>query len=143
MAELRLACEALMVLAAVRLVLGILPFPVAMARLGLRSEAGKGGRDCGRAPESAILAVARAVQRGSRVAPFKAVCLQQAVAAAMMLRRHGLAVEVHFGVARDEQRVLTAHAWSICRGAVITGEHSMSRYAPIAVFATWPESSQC
>src|ERR1700728_1626876 len=42
--------------------------------------------------------------------PFKAVCLPQAMAARVMLKRRGVASVMHFGAARGRDK-LDAHAW--------------------------------
>ncbi len=127
----RLAAEALALLAVARVVLLCLRFPVAMRLAGLRP-----GRAApvGPASDPLVSVVELAVRRAAARAPFRAVCLQQAVAAALMLRRRGRPVEVHFGVARDGARALTAHAWSVCGGQVVTGQAAIARHAPIAVF---------
>lgn len=128
-AERRLALKALAALAEARLTLAFLPFPKAMARFGLHV-----GRTEAAAPNPEIArAISVAVRRAAGVAPFRAVCLQQAVAAALLLRRLGQPVEVHFGVAHDEAG-LGAHAWAICDGFVVTGGEQRDAFTPIAVF---------
>ena len=135
--ERRLALEALLLLAAIRVLLAVLPFRLAMARLGLRPRGIGVGATMADGTDVAkvITRVGRAVRRGAKIAPFRAVCLQQALAAALMLRRRGLSAEVHFGVARPSDTPLQAHAWSICRGVVVTGEDVMGRFTPLAVFS--------
>ncbi len=131
------AIEALITLAVARVVLALLPFTRAMACFGLRPRfEGAGAQQAACADRMVIAdAVQRAVRRASKVAPFRAVCLQQAVAASLMLRRRGMAVEVHFGVAKDSIGAVNAHAWSVCMGTVITGGFALDGYARIAVFA--------
>lgn len=139
--EVRLAIEAFVALATARVVLAVLPFPKAVARLGLTLRAapsprlpGEGwgeGQDVDRAR---IAEVKRAIGRAARVAPFRAVCLQQACAAALMLRRRGLSTEVHFGVAPQSGAPLSAHAWSVCHGVIVTGANAIAVHTPIAVF---------
>ncbi|GAB3123682.1 lasso peptide biosynthesis B2 protein [Novispirillum itersonii] len=134
--ELWLAAEALALLAVARIVLILLPFRIAMRWLGLRLERGGSEEMDGVAGAPFVLSVADAVRRGASVAPFRAVCLQQAVAAALMLRRRGHAVQVYFGVAKERDGTMTAHAWSRCRGILVTGGKQMPRYQPISVFVT-------
>jgi hypothetical protein len=137
--ERRLVLEAVIALAAARLTLSLLPFPRALARLGLRQRQGQGEGVMG--PMSAtdaapIAAIALAIDRATRVAPFRAVCLPQACAAVLMLRRRGLSTEVHLGVAARPAEPLGAHAWSVCRGIVVTGASARPGHAPIAVFTS-------
>ncbi len=128
--EWRLVFEALAALAQARLMLARLPFPRAMARLGLRI----GGPETAVADTEIGKAVAVAVRRAASIAPFRAVCLQQAVAAALLLRRRGQPVEVLFGVARHDTR-LDAHAWAISGAVTVTGGAQRHRFTQIAVFA--------
>ena len=140
-AEQSLALEALIYLALCRSMLALLPFRIAMQRLGLRlhtdgivSQSASGSTPgSGSGPGTAI---GLAVQRASSIAPFKAVCLQQALAAALMLRRRGHDVEVYFGLAKDAEGKLIAHAWSKCHGGLVTGGQQMPHYTPISVFVT-------
>jgi len=134
-----MAVEALWALALARLLLLILPFPTAMAWLGLQM--GSAMAVEGNAAMWEIRNdVKTAVRRASRVAPFRAVCLQQAVAASVLLRRRGLASEIHFGVARPDRSSgqpgdsLTAHAWTTCAGETVTGGANKEGFVPIAIF---------
>ncbi len=138
-----LALEALIYLALCRGMLALLPFRIAMQWLGLRLHAGgivseaAPGSSTGPGTESGPgSAIGLAVQRASSIAPFKAVCLQQALAAALMLRRRGHDVEVYFGLAKDAEGKLIAHAWSKCQGGLVTGGQQMPHYTPISVFVT-------
>jgi len=136
-AERRLAIEALLLLAVSRTLLAVLPFRIAVAWLGLRRGNETDGDDGNGSPTAAIVhLVADAVRRAASVAPFRAVCLQQAVTAALMLRFRGYGVQVHFGVARDADRNMIAHAWSRCQGVLVTGGQQMPGYAPISMFVT-------
>lgn len=135
--EWRLAIEALLLLAVSRTVLAVLPFRIAVRCLGLRHGTGV-DREGGDGTATALIVhrVADAVRRAASVAPFRAVCLQQAVAAALMLRFRGHAVQVHFGVAKDANGGMIAHAWSQCQGVLVTGGRQASHYQPISVFVT-------
>ncbi len=138
-AERRLAVEALTLMAISRTVLALLPFRIAMRRFGLRLDHGiemAADEEEKVAASPAVLLVGDAVRRAASVSPFRAVCLQQAIAAALMLRRRGHAVQVHFGVARDQDGNLIAHAWCRCQGKLVTGGHEAVRYQPISVFVT-------
>ncbi len=62
-----------------------------------------------------------AVTRAARYLPFKAVCLPQAMAARVMLKRRGIASVMHFGAAKGETKPLDAHAWLDAAGVEVTG----------------------
>ena len=131
-AERRLVSEAALYLLAVRLVFGMLPFARALRVLAIARAVQGGGR---LAPEEAG-AVGRAISRAARHVPFRAACLQQAFAALLMLRRRDLAATVHLGLARDASgRGLEAHAWSRNGEVPVTGAGAAPRFATVATFA--------
>ncbi|PWC52994.1 lasso peptide biosynthesis B2 protein [Azospirillum sp. TSO22-1] len=127
--ERRLTTEAVVTLTMVCALLKALPFARVMRLFGLNAN----GPAAGRVDAAAARAVARAVARAGRNLPFAAVCLPQATAAALMLRRRGLAAEVHFGVARRGGGI-EAHAWSRCGDVLVSGGAESAAYSPIAVF---------
>jgi hypothetical protein len=129
--EQRLIGEAVLRLLAVRLALGLLPFPRALRLLRIvQSEASAGRVAAAEASE-----VSRAITGAARHVPFRAVCLQQAFAALLMLRRRGLAATVHLGLARElGANALNAHAWSSCGELPVTGVASARGFVAIATF---------
>lgn len=128
--ERRRTCEAVLLLLAVRIVLALLPLPQALRLFGIAQ--GAAGR--GKVEPDQAAQVARAIARAARHVPFRAVCLQQAFAALLMLRRRGLAATVHFGLLRDGDE-LKAHAWSRCGEVPVTGVAAARGFTPIAAFA--------
>lgn len=121
--------EAALVLLAVRIALALLPLPRALRLFAIT----EGNMSSGRTdPEEAKL-VGGAIARAARHVPFRAVCLQQAFAALLMLRRRNLAATVHFGLLREGSK-LKAHAWSRCGEVPVTGVAAAHGFAPIAAF---------
>jgi Transglutaminase-like superfamily len=121
-----LAIEAVAFLLWARVIFALLPVPIAFRLIGQKSRA------CpvaGTAEE-----VRMAVTRAAHYAPFKAVCLQRAFAAFLMLRRRGLPATVHFGVRRQGDTSLVAHAWSMSAGTSVTGTSMAEEFVPIAIF---------
>lgn len=57
----------------------------------------------------------------SRHTPWKSNCYAQAIAAQNMLRRRGIPGTVYFGVAKEDDKTLSAHAWLICGDICVTG----------------------
>ena len=130
--ERRAVVEAALCLLVVRLALGLLSFPRALHLLRIMPGEGGGGHVDAAAAE----AVGRAIARAATHAPFRAVCLQQAFAALLMLRRRGLAATVHLGLTRDSDRGgLAAHAWSRCGPAAVTGVAASEGFVAVAAFA--------
>jgi len=124
--------EAALCLLAVRVAFGLLPLPRAL-RL-FRIAQGEAGAGRVAAPEACE--IGRAIARAARHVPFRAVCLQQAFAALLMLRRRGLAATVHLGLAREHgSPSLQAHAWSRCGEVPVTGVPAARDFVPIAAFA--------
>ncbi|MCJ2189113.1 lasso peptide biosynthesis B2 protein [Novosphingobium beihaiensis] len=68
-----------------------------------------------------IQTIGWAVRSAAPWMPFRAVCLQQAMAAHAMLRRRGIASVMHFGAHRNEGEELGAHAWLDAGGLRVTG----------------------
>ena len=52
--------------------------------------------------------------------PWQSTCLTRAVAAKLLLRRHGFSSTLFLGLARTDSK-LTAHAWLSCNDVLITG----------------------
>ena len=129
--ERHLTVEAAFWLLLVRLAIGVLPFRSALRLLRIAPGEAAGGRiDASEASE-----IGRAVERAARHVPFRAVCLQQALAALMMMRRRGLAGTARFGLARDAQGELIAHAWSHCGELPVTGVAAARGFVAVAAFA--------
>jgi hypothetical protein len=87
-------------------------------------------------PHQAQLAkeISWAVTRGAAHVPFKAVCLPQAMAARVMLKRRGVASAMHFGAAKGQVKALDAHAWLDAAGVKVTGYPVGPQFAEIACF---------
>lgn len=105
----RLLFEAMLIVPAVRIALWTLPFRFVHSRVA-RPRTPRGG-------DVSIERVLRAVQAIARRVP-RATCLTRAMAARVMLARHGHETTLRFGVAKEEGRV-AAHAWLEKDGAVI------------------------
>ena len=134
-----LVVEAVAWLWLARLALIVIPFPRLARRLGkfvtptvARNLQKKSKRlqDDARCAEE----VGWAVTRSARYVPFKAVCLPQAMAARMMLKRRGVASVLHFGAAKGKEKPLDAHAWLDAAGVEVTGYPVAKGFAEIACF---------
>lgn len=75
-----------------------------------------------------------AVTRAARHVPFKAVCLPQAMAARVMLKRRGVNSVLHFGAAKGQEKPFDAHAWLDAAGVEVTGYPIAKDYTEIACF---------
>lgn len=130
-----LAFEALAALIYSRLVLMFFPFATAMTLLGLRqTELAATTVNAPSLNRATAEAIGKAIRRAAQISPLRAVCLQQAAAAAMMLRKRKLPAALYFGVAKDDGGSLEAHAWSVCGNYIITGRPMVSKYVPITAY---------
>jgi len=134
-----LLAEAVAYLFAARLALIFIPFPRLARRLGTfvpPADARAVAVRVGTAPDQALLAeaIGWAVTRAARYVPFRAVCLPQAMAARVMLRRRGVRSVMHFGAAKGTEKPLDAHAWLDAAGVQVTGYPVAEGFAEIACF---------
>lgn len=77
----------------------------------------------------------------SRYTPWKSKCLVQAITAHNMLLRRGIASTIYFGVARESESTLAAHAWLKCGEMVVTGDQSRERFSTVMQIGYPPGSN--
>jgi hypothetical protein len=133
-----LVAEAVACLLAARLALIFFPFPRLARHLGtfvpptdLRAM-----RARQETAEQTWLAreIGWAVTRAARYVPFRAVCLPQAMAAGVMLKRRGVAGVMHFRATMGREKEIDAHAWLDAAGVEVTGYPVAENFAEIACF---------
>jgi|SRR5579863_831223 len=134
-----LLVEAVAYLFAARLALIFIPFPRLARQLGTfvpPTDPRTSRARSGTAPDQAQLAeaIGWTVARAARYVPFKAVCLPQAMAARVMLKRRGIGSVMHFGAAKGQEKPLDAHAWLDAAGIEVTGYPVAENCAEIACF---------
>lgn len=124
--EVRLLAAALPLVLIVRLGLWLLPSSAILA--GVRRLAAMHPRSARRTED--VRTIVWAVRAVSRRFPA-ATCLTQAIAARVLLVRHGLAAELRVGVARDAVGEFRAHAWLEREGRVIIGGDESLSFKPM------------
>ncbi len=132
-----LVVEAVACLLLARLGLIFVPFPKLARRLGhfVPPSDPRAAAARERTLQAAVAEeIGWAVTRAARHVPFKAVCLPQAMAARVMLKRRGVASVMHFGAARGQEKPLDAHAWLDAAGVEVTGYPVAKNFAEIACF---------
>ena len=82
-----------------------------------------------------LKAVEIAIIRASRIVPWRCKCYEQAIAAKMILHGHGLETTLYYGVAKDQEKKLIAHAWLRCGDYIVTGRPGMKRFTVVGTFA--------
>lgn len=135
-----LLAEATLRLLAARIAIATVPFPRIARRLGGFMPPHEARAKADRHPPSpADRAAAReigwAVTRAARHLPFEAVCLPQAMAAHVMLRRRGIFGIIHFGTTRGSAPSLEAHAWLDAGEVEVTGYPVGAGFTEIACIA--------
>jgi len=82
-----------------------------------------------------LKAVEVAISRASRYVPWRCKCYEQAIAAKMILLGCGLETTFYYGVAKDQDKKLIAHAWVRCGDYIVTGRPGMKRFTVVGTFA--------
>lgn len=126
--------EAAVCLALARVGIVLMRFPELSRRLGVHMLESTQDDDDRRRP--VLRRIRWAIGAVSRRAPWRCKCLEQAVAAKLMLRRRGIASTLYLGVARDPASTsVQAHAWLRCGSYYVTGGEDRERYAVVSTFA--------
>jgi hypothetical protein len=128
-----LMVEALVLLAFARLAVLFLPFRWVAKLLGRQAAETGLQHD----PQNALVIerVCWMLPTVARNVPWESKCLDQALAAKVMLRRRGIATTVYFGVQHDDHGRLAAHAWLRSGTRYVTGGASRNQFAIINTFA--------
>ena len=88
------------------------------------------------AQEARAVRVHRAIARAIQLSPWRADCLPQALAAAVLCRWLRVPAAVHFGVALPEGEKMAAHAWLVSGQIAVTGGASFRDFTTVACFAS-------
>ncbi len=134
-----LVIEAILRLAVARVAVATLPFRRVARPLGAFVSPGDPRiTDAARAATAGDAALARdvgwAVQAAARWMPFRAVCLQQALAAHAMLLARGVVATMHLGTGTGDDTGMSAHAWLDAAGVKVTGYPIASHLTEIGCF---------
>lgn len=83
--------------------------------------------------------IARLIQIAARYCPWRANCFAQAIAARVWLKGLGIPHALYFGVRKDAERRLKAHAW-VCAGPVfVTGGGSFGQFTVVGTFVSYAD----
>jgi len=78
--------------------------------------------------------IEHAVRRASRYTLHGSKCYDQALTAKALLVQSGLPATIYFGLAKESDSQLIAHAWVRCGERVISGKAGMERFTVVACF---------
>lgn len=86
--------------------------------------------------DNVALSVLHAIRRAARFTLHNSKCYDQALAGKLMLNYRKASSTIYFGLAKDHDSGLAAHAW-LCSGTiVVTGKKGMNRFTPVAWFGS-------
>jgi hypothetical protein len=109
-------------------------------RLGAVSDASPPATEVNGQDAETAAEIGGMVDRAAQAMPFRAVCLQQALASSRMLRRRGVGAVVYLGVNRNSAERTkpelgkAAHAWVRVGSKVISSDGNLADYAVVARF---------
>lgn len=130
------AVEATICLALARLAVRLVRFTTLSPRLGVQMQETPLEDDHELRP--VLRRIRWAIGAVSRRVPWRCMCLEQAIASKMMLRRRGIGSTLYLGVARDANTSgaqVEAHAWLRCGSYYVTGGETRSRYTVVSTYA--------
>lgn len=117
---------AIVLLAAIRVGLRVLPFARLRSLLASVSRSGQRKKD---RKERAVWAI----ETASRHIPWIGTCLTQALALQVLLARTGCLSQLRIGVTKNADRTFIAHAWLEKDGLVLIGGAGRRNYTPMPV----------
>lgn len=129
-----LLAETTAILAIASIAIELLPFRRVVGAVTRRS---RGNADEA-ASSSEIVRARWAVEACARRLPWKIVCFQKGLAMQMLLRRRDVPTALHYGVAQDPERGLSAHVWVTYEGEAIIGGDRAAEYTCLATFPAHP-----
>jgi hypothetical protein len=78
--------------------------------------------------------IEHAIRRASRYTLHQSKCYDQALTAKAMLGQNGIPATIYFGLAKENDNQLKAHAWVRAGKSIITGKAGMERFTVVACF---------
>jgi len=79
--------------------------------------------------------IKKAIGRVHHRVPWRCMCYEQAFIGKLMLNRRKTPTTIYFGVCKDENLKIKAHAWLRCGDKIITGKKGMGKFKVVATFA--------
>jgi hypothetical protein len=86
--------------------------------------------------DTVALDIAHAVRRAARFTIHASKCYDQALTGKLMLKYRKVSSTIYFGLAKDQNSTLSAHAWLRSGNMVVTGRKAMERFTPVAWFGS-------
>ena len=110
----------------------ILPFKKLASNLGRSQKE----TDFSSTADTVALDITHAVRRAARFTIHASKCYDQALTGKLMLKYRKVSSTIYFGLAKDQDSGLSAHAWLRSGNMVVTGKKGMERFTPVAWFGS-------
>jgi hypothetical protein len=78
--------------------------------------------------------IEHAIRRASRFTLHESKCYDQALTAKALLGQNGIPATIYFGLAKESENQLHAHAWVRTGKSIITGKAGMEQFTVVACF---------
>jgi len=75
-----------------------------------------------------------AIRRASRYTLHVSKCYDKALTAKALLGQSGLPATIYFGLAKESDNQLMAHAWVRCGDKIVSGKDGMEQFTVVACF---------
>ncbi len=82
-----------------------------------------------------IMKVNRAANRAFRESPWESKCYDKALTVKWMLGRRKIKSTIYFGVAKDNDQKMKAHAWLRSGNRIVTGREGMRQFTVVEYFS--------
>jgi hypothetical protein len=129
-----LVLEAFVLLGLARLAVLTLPFRWLAYFLGKKKESLVEEEKSEEPPVPKARHIGWAIRLISEHTPWESNCLAMAVAGRFMLKRRKIAGTLYFGMTKNDEGELEAHAWLKSGRKVLTGDTDLDQYAVVAIF---------
>ena len=110
----------------------ILPFKKLASSLGRSQQE----TDFSSTGDTVALDITHAVRRAARFTIHASKCYDQALTGKLMLKYRKVSSTIYFGLAKDQDSGLSAHAWLRAGSIIVTGKPAMSKFTPVAWFGS-------
>ena len=127
--------EVIFWLSVTRLVILVLPFKIIARFLGKHMAESDRNHDLNCMDE--VKLVVSSILSMSRHLPWECKCLVQAISGKMMLGKRKISNTLYFGVAKDEDRGIIAHAWLRVGEVIILGGGGLDQFAVVSTFSSY------
>lgn len=78
--------------------------------------------------------IVRSIKKVSHYVPFRSMCFEQAITCKFMLNRRDISSTIYFGVVKDHNQKLKAHAWTRSGNLILTGAKGRHLFNVVSTF---------